>query len=294
MCDKYKKLTPEEFKVIINKHTERPYTGKYDDFFEEGTYICKQCGIPLYRSNSKFKSNCGWPSFDDEIPGSIRKNTDADGIRTEILCSHCGGHLGHVFEGENFTEKNIRHCVNSISMDFIPQTSSLEKMTAYFAAGCFWGVEYMFSKLSGVIDAISGYSGGFLKNPSYEQVCSNKTGHVETVQIVYNPNIISYEKLLKYFFEIHDFSQKDGQGPDIGDQYKSFIFFVNEEQKKTAEKIVEELKDRNLEVATQIEKVKNFYSAEDYHQKYYEKTGKAPYCHSRRTIFKEDYLNFKI
>ncbi len=116
----YRKLTPEEESIIIHKGTEAPFKGKYFAFWEKGTYVCKRCGAPLYRSESKFKADCGWPSFDNEIPGAVRRKTDADGERTEILCTNCGAHLGHVFMGERFTEKNTRHCVNSISMDFIP------------------------------------------------------------------------------------------------------------------------------------------------------------------------------
>jgi peptide methionine sulfoxide reductase msrA/msrB len=115
----YRKLTREEERVIVNKGTEMPFTGKYYAFWEKGTYVCKRCGAALYRSESKFEAGCGWPSFDDEIPDAVKKTTDADGVRTEITCANCGAHLGHVFTGEGFTEKNVRHCVNSISMDFI-------------------------------------------------------------------------------------------------------------------------------------------------------------------------------
>lgn len=117
---KYNKLTPDEQKVILHKATEMPYTGKYTNSKESGTYVCKQCNAELYRSKDKFDSHCGWPSFDDEIPGAVTRISDADGRRTEIICSNCGGHLGHVFLGEGFTEKNTRHCVNSISLNFIP------------------------------------------------------------------------------------------------------------------------------------------------------------------------------
>jgi methionine-R-sulfoxide reductase len=118
---KLNELTPEEEKVIIHKGTEKPFSGKYESFFAKGTYICRRCGTPLYRSESKFDSGCGWPSFDDEIKGAVNRIPDADGIRTEIQCAKCGAHLGHVFTGERFTTKNTRHCVNSISMEFIPE-----------------------------------------------------------------------------------------------------------------------------------------------------------------------------
>jgi methionine-R-sulfoxide reductase len=116
----FKKLTKEEESVIVNKGTEAPFTGKYFAFWEKGTYVCKRCGTPLYRSENKFEANCGWPSFDEEIPGAVIRKPDPDGERTEINCAKCGAHLGHVFIGERFTTKDTRHCVNSISMDFIP------------------------------------------------------------------------------------------------------------------------------------------------------------------------------
>jgi peptide methionine sulfoxide reductase msrA/msrB len=124
----YKKLTAEEEAVIVHKATEMPFTGKYYAFWEHGAYVCKRCGAPLYRSESKFESDCGWTSFDDEVAGAVKRTTDADGVRTEITCARCGAHLGHVFVGEGFTKKNVRHCVNSISMDFIPDEK--EKPTA--------------------------------------------------------------------------------------------------------------------------------------------------------------------
>lgn len=278
---KLKKLTPEEARVIIHKGTERPFTGKYYKFKEKGTYTCKQCGALLYRSEDKFDSGCGWPSFDDEIPGAVKRVLDADGVRTEIVCANCGAHLGHVFLGERLTAKNTRHCVNSISMDFIPADANA-KMTmekAYFAGGCFWGVEYFFQKEKGVISTHVGYMGGHTKNPTYKDVCSGRTGHAETMEVEYDPSQTSYEKLARLFFEIHDPTQVNRQGPDIGEQYRSAVFYVNDEQKQTAQKLIQILQQKGYKIATEVTKASEFWEAEKYHQSYYQKNGHRPYCH---------------
>ncbi len=278
---KFNKLTPEEARVILYKGTERPFTGKYYNHKEKGTYTCKQCGAALYRSEDKFDSGCGWPSFDDEIPGAVKRVPDADGMRTEIICANCGGHLGHVFLGEGFTPKNTRHCVNSISLNFIPASDQAADKTekAYFAGGCFWGVEYFFQKEKGVISTRVGYMGGHLKNPTYEDVCEGNTGHAETMEIVFDPAQTNYETLARLFFEIHDPTQVDRQGPDIGHQYRSEIFYVNDEQKQIAEKLIQILKDKGYQVSTKVTKADTFWVAENYHQSYYQKTGHHPYCH---------------
>ena len=275
---KYKKLTEEETRVIINKGTEYPYSGIYNDFKDNGIYNCKQCNTPLFKSESKFNSRCGWPSFDDAIDGNVKEILDIDGRRIEIVCNNCGGHLGHVFRGENFTEKNTRHCVNSISLSFEP-SNNLKQDTAIFASGCFWGTEYHLQKLDGVVDTKPGYIGGNVKNPSYEQVCSGMTGHAEAVRVIYNPDSITFEELAILYFETHDPSQVDRQGPDVGTQYRTEIFYTSPEQKETSEKLIEILKGKGINVVTKLTPASTFWVAEDYHQDYYLKTGKQPYCH---------------
>jgi peptide methionine sulfoxide reductase msrA/msrB len=281
----YNKLTPEEEAVIIGKGTERPFTGIYYDNWEEGTYVCKRCGAPLYRSTDKFDAQCGWPSFDDEIPGAVKRAPDADGMRTEIVCNNCGAHLGHVFLGEGFTDKDTRHCVNSVSLKFIAAEKTEKYEKAYFAGGCFWGVEYYFQNADGVISTTVGYMGGQTDKPTYKEVCTGKTGHVETMEVVYDPSLTTYEKLARLFFNIHDPTQMDRQGPDIGEQYRSEIFYVDEQQKETAEKLIGMLKDKGYKVVTRVETAGPFWKAEDYHQDYYENKHGQPYCH----VFEEKF-----
>jgi peptide methionine sulfoxide reductase msrA/msrB len=273
-------LTPEEEKIIVHKGTERPFTGKYNNFFEKGTYICKRCNTPLYRSDDKFKSDCGWPSFDDEIPGAVRRIPDPDGMRTEIICAACGAHLGHVFSGEGLTAKNTRFCVNSVSLDFIPgQAHKAGTDTAIFAGGCFWGVEFYMQKAPGVISSEVGYIGGHGSDPTYQEVSHHSTGFAESVRIIFDPEKTDYERLARLFFEIHDPTQVNRQGPDVGDQYRSCIFYLNAGQKKTAEKLVDLLTAKGYKVATEIIPATRFWKAEEYHQKYYAKENGTPYCH---------------
>lgn len=280
---KFRKLTPEEEHIILHKGTEAPYTGTYDKFFEDGVYRCKQCGASLYRSKDKFNSGCGWPSFDDEIAGAVKRVPDADGRRTEIVCSRCGGHLGHVFEGERFTDKNTRHCVNSISLDFVPEDKTQKDDTtteaAIFAGGCFWGVEYYMQRIEGVASTEVGYIGGEKDNPTYEEVCRDNTGHAEAIRIIFDPRKVSYETLAKTFFEIHDPTHLNHQGPDMGEQYRSEIFYINPQQKKVAERLIRLLQEKGYKVVTRISPATTFWKAEDYHQKYYDYKGSTPYCH---------------
>jgi len=271
-------LNQAERDVLIYKATQKPFVGKYYNFFQKGTYHCKNCDVPLYKSEDKFHSTCGWPSFDDEIKGAIKRIKDADGYRTEILCAHCGVHLGHVFIGEKLTPKNIRHCVNSIAMTFKPDSNQSKSAKAYFGGGCFWGVEYYLEKLKGVDEVISGYMGGKREQPSYREVSYDNQGEIEVVEVTYNPDITPFGEIAKMFFEIHDPTQMGRQGPDVGYQYSSVIFYNNENEKEITQKLIDILKTRGYKVVTKLLPRTNFYRAENYHQDYYQRHNKQPYC----------------
>ncbi len=274
----FNKLTADEEKIILHKGTERPYTGEYLNNKETGLYTCRRCDAPLYQSDAKFDSRSGWPSFDDAIAGAVLRIPDADGVRTEIVCANCGGHLGHVFDGEGFTAKNTRHCVNSLSMNFVPEKAA--SAVAFFGGGCFWGVEDGFDAVPGVLNVVSGYMGGKTNFPTYEDICTGETGHAEVVKVEYDPSKVDYETLAKFFFEIHDPTQLNRQGVDIGTQYRSVIFYADKEQQQVAQKLKDYLLDKKVAVVTEISAAPAFFAAEDYHQDYTKRTGRGA-CHMR-------------
>lgn len=281
------RLTDIERYVMEQKGTERPFTGEYYDFFEEGTYVCKRCGTALYRSNDKFRSGCGWPSFDDEIKGAVRRLLDADGRRTEIQCAKCGAHLGHVFIGEGFTPKDTRHCVNSVSLKFVPLKKKYSNMKEiYFAGGCFWGTEHYFKQLRGVVDTKVGYANGNTDNPTYREVCTDKTGFAETVRVVYDPDVITLEFLTEMYFRAIDPTSVDQQGPDIGSQYRTGIYYKDDADKAEIRKVYDSMRQKlGSRMAVEFLPLKNFYYAEEYHQDYLDKNP-AGYCHLPSSLFR--------
>jgi peptide methionine sulfoxide reductase msrA/msrB len=278
-------LTPEQYRVLRQSGTERPFTGKYNDHYEDGTYVCGACGTSLFLSETKYDHGSGWPSFTapvEERHIDYREDRSHGMVRTEVRCAVCGSHLGHVFDdGPGPTGKHF--CINSIALDFKPaglteEAKEAEMKKATFAAGCFWGVEDAFRKVRGVVSTRVGYTGGQTKNPTYREVCSDTTGHAESIEIIFDPSIVSYEELVEQFFGLHDPTQVNRQGPDVGTQYRSAIFYHDEDQKAAALKAIERLNHSgkfDRPVATQVLPATEFYEAEDYHQQYYQKLRKG-------------------
>ena len=284
--DKISSLTPSVRAIICDKGTEPPNTGAYHSVELNGSYLCRRCGLALFRAGSQFSASCGWPSFDQSIANVVAEVPDKDGIRMEILCHRCGGHLGHVFTGEFFTSKNKRYCVNSLSMDFIGDQTVIDTEEMILAGGCFWGVDYYMRRIDGVLTVEVGYTGGTKKSPTYHEVCHGNTGHYEVVRVIYDKNKTDYRTVLKRFFEIHDPTQRGGQGPDIGEQYQSCVFYYDKKQQEITEELIRELTLNGYQIATKILPVQPFWSAEEAHQNYYSKHNKLPYCHKPVERFK--------
>ncbi len=266
-------LTPEQFYVMRERGTEKPFANKCANIHQEGTFVCAACGNPLFESGTKFESGTGWPSFNQALEGdrvTVVRDTSHGMVREEVQCARCGSHLGHVFN-DGPPPTGLRYCMNGVALQLV----HLEKAT--FAAGCFWGVQAAFDATKGVLKTYAGYTGGHVKDPTYEQVCSHATGHAEAVEVEFDPTVITYKQLLELFWSIHDPRQVNRQGPDIGDNYRSAIFTHTPEQKAAAEasKAEQNAKGKGP-IATEIVAATEFYPAEAYHQHYKSKTCGLP------------------
>jgi peptide methionine sulfoxide reductase msrA/msrB len=317
------KLTPEQYKVTQHEGTEAPFKNAYNDNKKDGIYVDVVSGEPLFSSLDKYDSGTGWPSFTKPIDKShIVERVDRRlifGTRTEVRSKQGDSHLGHVFPDGPKEAGGLRYCMNSAALRFVPvenleaegygdykklfasaearesksdkpdpgdlKAAKLGFETATLAGGCFWGVEELIRALPGVVDTVVGYTGGTTKNARYEDVKSGKTGHAESIQVIYDPRKLKYEDLLAYFFRLHDPTTMNQQGNDVGTQYRSTIFYHNEEQRKVAEKVrdrVDKSGKWKKPVVTTLVPATEFYKAEDYHQDYLQKNPGGYTCHYLR------------
>jgi peptide methionine sulfoxide reductase msrA/msrB len=273
-------LTPEQYRITRSHGTEPAFCGVFHDNHKHGIYACIGCGLPLFQSAAKFDSGTGWPSFFQPIAreniGETR-DTSHGMVRIEVHCVRCESHLGHVFP-DGPAPTRLRYCINSDSLAFHERPlakSSTDKVL--LGAGCFWGVETTFREVPGVRNTRVGYAGGHTGSPSYEEVCSHRTGHAETIEIEFDPAAISFAALLDKFWQSHDAFAARSTGPDQGDQYRSAIFFHTPEQEAEAWASAARWQSQNGDrpIATEIALATTFHPAEEYHQRYYEKQGHA-------------------
>jgi peptide methionine sulfoxide reductase msrA/msrB len=301
------RLTPTQYKVTQHEGTEPPFDNEYWNNKEAGIYVDIVSGEPLFSSLDKYDSGTGWPSFTKPLEQDqivTRKDRRLFMTRTEVKSKDGNSHLGHVFDDGPGPE-GLRYCMNSASMRFIPvdrlaqegygEYLSLfgqdegnamqdKKSTevATIAGGCFWGMEELIRQIPGVIDTTVGYTGGKVPNPSYERICRGDTGHAEAVEIVFDPEQVSYETLLEWFFRMHDPTTLNRQGHDTGTQYRSAIFYHSEAQREAAEKVkamVDASGRWRSKVVTEIAPAQPFYAGEEYHQDYLQKHVGGYSCH---------------